>query len=94
MPVSTTFMVMRHAQTSHGAGNFLLAAGYAWADRAVTEDERGKLMPSVAAEGCSGGKLSFDDGIFGVEDAKWSDGKSYDLTFDSSFKVIGKGVED
>jgi hypothetical protein len=75
-------------------GIFLLAAAYARADRAVTEDERAKLMSAVAAEGCSGGKLSFDDGKFEVEDAKCSDGKSYDLTFDSSFNLIEKEVED
>ena len=34
--------------------------------------------------------MEFDDGAFEVEDAKCADGKSYDLKFDKSFKLINK----
>ena len=63
------------------------------ADRPVTEDERVKLTAAVAAQGCSGGKLEFDDGKFEVDDAKCGDGKVYDLDFDASYKMIKKKLE-
>jgi hypothetical protein len=50
--------------------NLLLALGAlllavvvpARADRPVTDEERAKLAAAIAAAGCSGGKLEFDDG--------------------------------
>ena len=63
-------------------------AAPASADRPVTEEERVKLVAAVAAQGCSGGKMEFDDGKFEVDDAKCGDGKTYDLDFDASFKLI------
>ena len=46
----------------------------ALADRAVTEDERAKLVAAVQAEGCSGGKFEMDedDQQFEVDDARIS----------------------
>lgn len=38
--------------------------------------------------------MEFDDGKFEVDDAKCSDGKTYDLDFDASFKLIKKELED
>jgi hypothetical protein len=69
-------------------------AGIAVAGRAVTEEERAKLASAVAAAGCSGGKMEFDDGKFEVDDARCADGKKYDLEFDTSFRLIKKEVED
>jgi Peptidase propeptide and YPEB domain len=76
-------------------GTFLmLAATSAWAGRPVTDDEGAKLLQSVAAAGCSGGKLEFDDGKFEVEDAECSDGQTYELKFDEGFQLIKKELED
>ena len=63
-------------------------------DRPVTDDERGKLAAAVAAQGCSGGKMEFDDGRFEVDDARCSDGRQYDLEFDAAFKLTRKKLED
>jgi hypothetical protein len=71
-----------------------LTAGSALADRAVTEDERAKLVAALQAAGCSGGKMEFDDGKFEVDDSKCADGKTYDLDFDATFKLIKKKLED
>lgn len=64
------------------------------ADRPVTDEERTKLTPAIAAAGCSGGKLEFDDGQYEVDDATCDDGKTYDLKFDSDFRLIKKELED
>ena len=63
------------------------------ADRPVTDEERTKLVSAVAAEGCSGGKMEFDDGKYEVYDVKCSDGKTYDLKFDAAFRLIKKELE-
>ena len=55
-------------------------------DRPVTDDERVKLVAAMTAQGCSGGKMEFDDdGYYEVEDAKCSDEVS---TLSSSFKEL------
>lgn len=72
----------------------LLTAAYAVADRAVTPEERASLVAAMAAEGCSGGEMEFDDGKFEVDDARCDDGKEYDLDFDTSFKLIKKELDD
>ena len=64
-------------------------------DRPVTDDERAKLVAAVAAQGCSGGKMEFDDdGYFEVDDAKCADGREYDLKFDTSFQLTQKKLDD
>jgi hypothetical protein len=65
-------------------------------DRPVTDDERAKLTAAVAAEGCSGGKMEFDDDDkkFEVDDVTCRDGRKYELEFDASFKLIKKEVDD
>lgn len=73
---------------------FLVVAVPASADRAVTNEESAKLLPAIAAAGCSGGKIEFDDGKYKVDDAKCSDGQTYDLAFDAGFKLIKKELED
>ena len=67
----------------------------ALADRQVTEDERAKLVAAVQAEGCSGGKLEFDDDDqqFEVDDAVCADGKKYDLKFDPQMKLKRKNLD-
>jgi hypothetical protein len=72
----------------------MLAATSAWAGRSVTDDERAKLLQAVAAAGCSGGKMEFDDGKYEVEDAECSDGQTYELKFDAGFQLIKKELED
>jgi hypothetical protein len=65
-------------------------------ERPVTDDERTKLAAAIAEQGCSDGKMEFDidDNQFEVEDARCNDGHKYDLTFDTSFKLIRKEQED
>jgi hypothetical protein len=65
----------------------------AQAARTLTDEERSKLAPAIAALGCSGGKLEFDDGKFEVDDATCSDGQTYDLQFDANFRLIKKELE-
>jgi hypothetical protein len=78
-------------------GLWLLAshAGALADDRPVTDEERGKLAAALQAEGCSGGWMEYDDdGLYEVDDAKCSDGREYDLTFDNAFKLIEKDADD
>ncbi|BGE86541.1 hypothetical protein Ms3S1_29770 [Methylosinus sp. 3S-1] len=70
-----------------------MAAAPALADRPLTEEEKVKLQSAVSAQGCSGGKLEFDDGHYEVDDAKCDDGKTYDLKFDAEFSLIRKKLE-
>ncbi|WGJ13138.1 PepSY domain-containing protein [Methylocapsa sp. D3K7] len=77
------------------SGAFLmLVVTSAWAGRPVTDEEGVKLSEEVAAAGCSGGKMEFDDGKYEVEDAECSDGQSYELKFDAGFQLIKKELED
>lgn len=71
-----------------------LTAGSALADRPVTDQERAQLVAALQAQGCSGGKMEFDDGKFEVDDARCADGKKYDLDFDASFKLMKKDLDD
>jgi hypothetical protein len=64
-------------------------------NRPVTEDERAKLTAALAAQGCSGGKMEFDDdGHFEVDDARCNDGRKYDLEFDAALKLTKKKLDD
>ena len=65
------------------------------ADRPLTEAERAKVMEAVKAQGCSGGKMEFDedDRQFEVDDAVCADGKKYDLKFDADFKFVRKNLD-
>jgi hypothetical protein len=60
----------------------------------VTDEERAKLAAAIAAAGCSGGKLKFDDGKYEVDQAICGDGQTYDLKFDADFLLIEKELED
>jgi hypothetical protein len=62
--------------------------------RPVNGAERAKLAAAIAAAGCSGGKLEFDDGHFEANDVICSDGKKYDLKFDDAFKLVQQKLED
>jgi len=64
----------------------------ALADRPVTDGERAKLIAAMRAEGCTGGKLEFDEDEqkFEVSDAVCADGEKYDLTFDAQMKLKSK----
>lgn len=73
----------------------VLTASAAFADdRPLTDQERARLTEAVTAQGCSGGKMKFDDGKFEVDGAKCADGKEYELEFDAEFKLIKKEVDD
>jgi hypothetical protein len=66
------------------------------ADRPVTDAERAKLMVAVVAQGCTGGKMEWDedDRGFEVEDAVCNDGRKYELKFDAEFVFRGKKADD
>lgn len=64
-------------------------------DRPVSNEEQMKLTAAMSAQWCSGGKMEFDDdGHFEVDDARCSDGRKYDLEFDTSFKLTKKKLDD
>ena len=66
------------------------------ADRPVTDAERAKLTDAVAAEGCTGGKMEWDedDRGFEVEDAVCNDGRKYELKFDAEFLFRSRKADD
>jgi hypothetical protein len=66
------------------------------ADRPVTDAERAKLIVAVVAQGCTGGKMEWDenDRGFEVEDAVCNDGQKYELKFDADFVLRGKKADD
>jgi hypothetical protein len=65
------------------------------ADRSVTEAERAKLEPAVAAQGCTGGKMEWDedDHEFEVDDASCGGGHKYDLKFHVDYTLKSKKRE-
>ena len=62
------------------------------ADRPVTDAELQKLTLAVAAQGCSGGKMEWDEGDHQVEieDVRCGDGHRYELKFNSDFTLKSK----
>ena len=60
------------------------------ADRPVAEDARAKLSDAIAAEGCTGGRMEFDSAKYEVEGAQCNDGRTYELGFDLSYRLIYK----
>jgi hypothetical protein len=66
------------------------------ADRPVTDAERAKLIVAVVAQGCTGGKMEWDedDRRFEVEDAVCNDGRTYELKFDAEFLFGSKKADD
>jgi hypothetical protein len=54
---------------------------------------KGQLVSAVSAQGCSGGKMEFDDGKYEVDDVRCNDGKTYDLDFNRSFELLKKKLE-
>ena len=67
----------------------------AQADRPLTEGERARVIEAVQVQGCSGGKMEFDedDRQFQVDDAVCGDGKKYDLKFGADFQFIRKNLD-
>jgi hypothetical protein len=64
------------------------------ADRPVTDAERTRLVAAVAAQGCSGGEMEWDEGDreFEVDDAR-CDGLKYDLKFDADYSLKSKKLD-
>jgi predicted AlkP superfamily pyrophosphatase or phosphodiesterase len=71
----------------------ILSTSAAIADRPVTQQESERLQSALKEQGCSGGKMEFDDDKFEVERAICADGKTYDLDFDNSFQLIKKKLK-
>jgi len=83
----------------HFAGGFQHRIGHRAAparaaDRPVTDAERVKLEAAVRDQGCSVGKMEFDedDRQFEVDDAV-CDGRKFDLKFDADFKFLRKNPD-
>src|SRR5260370_8801332 len=72
---------------------WILSTSSAVADRPVTQEESERLRAALKEQGCSGGKKEVDDGKFEIERATCADGKTYDLDFDSSFRLIKKELK-
>lgn len=74
----------------------VVLAGAARADRPVTEAERARLLSAIAAQGCSGGKMEWDDDDreFEVDNASCNDGKTYDLKFNADYTLKSKKLDD
>jgi hypothetical protein len=72
---------------------FMLTAGSALADRPLTQEESERVQAALKEQGCSGDKMEFDDHTFEVERATCADGKTYDLDFDNSFRLIKKKLK-
>lgn len=82
-----------HRPVLASAAFLVLGAFPAWADRPVTAEEQAKLLAAVEAQGCSGGKMEFDDGYYEVDDATCADGQVYDLKFDQQFRLVKKKLD-
>ncbi len=65
-------------------------------DRPVTDAERGNLVSAVAAQGCNGDKMEWDedDRHFEVDDVRCNDGIKYDLKFSATYQLISKKRDD
>jgi hypothetical protein len=70
-------------------------AAPARADRPVTDAELTRLVDAVAAQGCSGGKMEWDEGDheFEVDDAR-CDGRKYELKFHADYSLKSKKLDD
>jgi hypothetical protein len=67
-----------------------LSQAPAWSGRAVTDEERAKLVAALAVEGCSGGVMEFAHGKYEVEETVCRYGNEYDLVFDANFKLVNE----
>jgi hypothetical protein len=67
----------------------------AYADRAVTADEQGKIAAALQAQNCEAGAMKYDDEghYFKVEDARCEEGRIYELKFDETFAMLEKTLE-
>jgi hypothetical protein len=55
------------------------------ADRSVTDAERAKLISAVVAQGCTGGKMEWDDD---------EGGRKYELKFDAEYLFRSKKADE
>ncbi len=78
-----------------GLLSVLTFATAAYADRAVTTEEQGKIIEALQAQNCQGGTMKFDDEdhYFKVEDARCEGGRAYELKFDESFAMLEKSLD-
>lgn len=76
------------------AAALTLIAIPAKADRPVTDAERAKLTSAITAQGCTGGKMEWDDDDreFEIDDAI-CDGRKHDLTFNADFTLKSKKAD-
>jgi hypothetical protein len=69
------------------AGILVAAPALAWRD--VTPEERASIESALAAQGCSGGVMNFDDdkNRFEVHDARCN-GRNMEIYLNSSFQIV------
>ncbi|MDQ0506965.1 PepSY domain-containing protein [Xanthobacter agilis] len=71
----------------------MVSSGAAFADRALTADEQEKVQAALTAQGCKGGSMKVDDGLFEVDNATCADGHVYDFKFGPDYKLLHKDFE-
>lgn len=67
----------------------VFAAGAAFADEKVSDEEGKKIQEAIAAVGCSGGEMekeSEGSGVFEVDDATCKGGQ-YDVKLDANYSI-------
>ncbi len=69
------------------AGILVAAPAFAWRD--VTAEERASIEQALAAQGCSGGVMNFDDDTnsFEVHEAR-CDGRDMSIYLNPSFQIV------
>jgi hypothetical protein len=79
-----------------GVAIMVVVSTAAKADRPVTDAERARLVPAIAAQGCSGGKMEWDedDREFEIDNVRCNDGQKYDLKFNADFTFKSKKLDD
>ncbi|MFH3478400.1 hypothetical protein [Xanthobacter variabilis] len=75
------------------AGFLALTSGAALADRPLTPTEQEKVQATLTEQGCKGGHVEFDEGIFVVDNATCADGHVYDFKIGPDYKVLHKELE-
>ena len=67
----------------------------AYADRAVTAEEQGRITAALQAQDCREGFMHFDeeDRYFKVENTICEGGRAYEVKFDESFMMLEKSLD-
>ena len=75
---------------------FFFLPSVAVADRAPTPEERAEVEATIKAEGCTGGRIEFDEEgkEFAVKNVQCDDGKPYEFKLDANYAVTKKELDE